>query len=223
MLLVHHLQVSQSERVVWLCEELGIDYDLKLHKRSPIFSPPEMHKLHPLAAAPIIQDGDVTLAETVACFDWIVHKHANGRLYLPPSHPKYADFLYWFHFVNGSLHPGMSRLMTLTMANVDQESMGFKFAKGKFEGYLKHVEERLSTSTWLAGEEFTAADCMLLFTPTTMRAFYPFDLSPYPNILAYIQRCVQRPAYKRYKGMADPDTPDHTQAAPPQRFTEWKK
>ena len=98
MLTVHHLGQSQSERVVWLCEELGIPYDLKIYDRDAVtrLAPPEYKALHPLGAAPVIQDGDVLLAESGAIVEYIVAKHGEGRLVLAPDHPDFAQFLYWF-------------------------------------------------------------------------------------------------------------------------------
>lgn len=95
-LTVHHLQVSQSERIVWLCEALGIDYDLKLYQRHPYLSPPEYLALHPLGAAPVItDDGGVLLAESEACVEYIIHVHGGGRLTVKPGEKNYADSLYW--------------------------------------------------------------------------------------------------------------------------------
>lgn len=98
-LTIHHLQVSQSERLVWLCEELNIDYTLEIHQRAPIFSPESLKKLHPMLAAPIIVDSNVspplTLAESGACAEYISVKYGKSQFILPPDHPNYADYLYW--------------------------------------------------------------------------------------------------------------------------------
>ncbi len=111
MLTVHHLGKSQSERIVWLCEELGIPYDLKVYDRDAVtrLAPPEYKALHPLGAAPVMQDGDVLLAESGAIVEYIVAKHGKGRLTLAPDHPDFAQFLYWFHFANGTLQPATGR------------------------------------------------------------------------------------------------------------------
>jgi glutathione S-transferase len=95
-LIVHHLGVSQSDRVVWLCEELGIDHVLKKYDRSPVLAPPELKALHPLGAAPVIEDGSVRLAESGACVEYIAQVHGGGRFTLTPGHKDYADYLYWF-------------------------------------------------------------------------------------------------------------------------------
>ena len=223
MLIVHHLGVSQSERVVWLCEELEIPYDLRIHKRDPFFSPPSIKTLHPIGAAPIIQDGDLTLAESAACIDYIIHKHGNGRLALGPTHKDYAAYLYWFHFSNGSLQPGFMRLMSLQRAGCDQSGDSYKFVARRVDGYVEHVEARLGSATWLAGDEFTAADIMTVFSFTTARAFAPYDLSPYPNILAYLQRVAKRPAYRRAHEKGDPGLPYMLDGPPPKSFAEMLK
>lgn len=95
-LIVHHLRYSQSERIPWLCEELGIDYDLKCYDRAPILSPEEYCKLHPLCAAPVINDGDLTIAESGACAEYITYKYGNGKLIVRPGEDNWTDYLYWF-------------------------------------------------------------------------------------------------------------------------------
>lgn len=95
-LTVHHLQISQSERIVWLCEALGIEYNLKLYQRHPLLSPPEYLALHPIGAAPVITDGDVTLAESVAVVEYIINVYGGGKLTVKPGEKNYADYLYWY-------------------------------------------------------------------------------------------------------------------------------
>lgn len=95
-LIVHHLGVSQSDRIVWLCEELGIDYELKKYDRSPYLAPAEYSALHPLGAAPVIEDGNVKLAESGACVEYIAQTHGKGRFIIAPGQKNYADYLYWF-------------------------------------------------------------------------------------------------------------------------------
>ncbi|KAK8016819.1 glutathione S-transferase [Apiospora rasikravindrae] len=114
VLTVHHLQVSQSERIPWLCEELGIAYELKNYQRAPALAPPEFKALHWTGSAPVITDDDgqggvLTLAESGACVQYICEKHGGGRLFPSASHPRYADFLYWFHWTNGTFTPTIGR------------------------------------------------------------------------------------------------------------------
>ncbi len=103
ILTIHHLGHSQSERIVWLCEELGIPYELVRYERDAVtrLSPPELVAMHPLGAAPLIEDGDLLLAESAAIVEYIIVRHGDGRLRLGPEHPDYAAYLFWFHFSNG--------------------------------------------------------------------------------------------------------------------------
>ncbi len=209
MLTVHHLGKSQSERIVWLCEELGIPYDLKVYDRDAVtrLAPPEYKALHPLGAAPVMQDGDVLLAESGAIVDWIIAKHGKGRLVLAPDHPDFADFLYWFHFANGTLQPATGRNMILGRLDLQADNPMLKAMKARLDLALGLLEARLAKAKYLAGSAFTTADIMAVFSLTTMRYFLPFDLSPYPAILAYLQRIAARPAYRRAMEKGDPGMP----------------
>lgn len=206
MLTVHHLGKSQSERVVWLCEELGIPYALEHYVRDSVtmLSPPELKALHPLGAAPVLTEGEVLLAESGAIFDYILAKHGHGRLVLGPSHPDFAAYLYWLHFANGTLQPSMGRNMILGRLNLPADNPVLQAMRGRLERALGLVEARLSKVAYLAGSEFTAADIMTVFSLTTMRYFMPVDLAPYPAILAYLQRIAARPAYQRAMAKGDP-------------------
>ena len=206
MLTVHHLGKSQSERVVWLCEELGLPYVLKHYVRdsATMLSPPELKALHPLGAAPVITEGEVLLAESGAIFDYILAKHGEGRLTLGPDHPDFAAYLYWLHFANGTLQPAMGRNMILSRLRLPAENPVLQAMRGRLERALGLVEARLSKVDYLAGSEFTVADIMTVFTLTTMRYFMPLDLAPYPAILAYLQRIGARPAYQQAMAKGDP-------------------
>ncbi|MDB5575275.1 MAG: glutathione S-transferase [Bradyrhizobium sp.] len=209
MLTVHHLGKSQSERIVWLCEELGIPYELKIYDRDAVtrLAPPEYKALHPLGAAPVIEDGDVLLAESGAIVDYIIAKYGKGRLTLAPEHPDFAQFLYWFHFANGTLQPATGRNMILGRLDLAADNPLLRAMKGRLELALGLVEARLAKADYLAGAEFTTADIMTVFSLTTMRYFLPFDLSSYPAILAYLQRIAARPAYQWAMQKGDPGMP----------------
>lgn len=116
MLTVHHLGRSQSERIVWLCEELELTYELKRYARDAVtmLAPPDYKALHPIGAAPVIADGDIVLAESGAIVEYIVAKYGNGRLVLRSDDSGFAQFLYWFHFANGTLQANLGRLMILS-------------------------------------------------------------------------------------------------------------
>ena len=207
MLKIHHLGRSQSERIVWLCEELGLPYELHRYVRDPVtmLSPPELRVLHPLGAAPLIEDGDLLLAESAAIVEYIIVKHGGGRLKLGPEHPDYAAFLYWFHFSNGNLQPVMGRLMMVSRAKLPADHPVQASVQGRLDRLMSLVETRLGEAPYLAGSEFTAADIMSVFSLTTMRLFQPIDLAPYPAIRAYLQRIGERPAYRRAMAAGDPD------------------
>jgi glutathione S-transferase len=209
LLTVHHLGKSQSERIVWLCEELGIPYELKHHTRDPvtILSPPELRALHPLGAAPVITDGDLLLAESAAIVEYIIAVHGGGRLARKPGDADYADYLYWFHFANGNLQPVMGRSMMMSRVGLPDDNPVLLSVKGRLERVLALIEARLDGCDYLAGSAFTAADIMSVFSLTTMRYFMPVDLSPYPAILAYLQRIAARPAYQAAMRKGDPGMP----------------
>jgi glutathione S-transferase len=206
VLIVHHLGKSQSERIVWLCEELGVPYELKVYDRDPVtrLAPPDYKALHPLGAAPVIADGDVLLAESGAIVEYIAAKYGKGRLVLQPHHPDFAQFLYWFHFANGTLQPATGRNMILGRLNLPVDNPLLAAMKGRLDLALGHLEARLAKVDYLAGRDFTTADIMLVFTLTTMRLFYSMDLKPYPAILAYLQRIGGRPAYQQAMAKGDP-------------------
>lgn len=207
ILTIHHLGHSQSERIVWLCEELGIPYELVRYERDAVtrLSPPELVAMHPLGAAPLIEDGDLLLAESAAIVEYIIVRHGDGRLRLGPEHPDYAAYLFWFHFSNGNLQPAMFRLMGMSRAGLPVDHPARAAVQLRFDRVMQLVDERLRDATHLAGREFTAADIMSVFSLTTMRLFQPVDLRPYPGILAYLQRVGERPAYRRAMAKGDPD------------------
>lgn len=206
MLTVHHLGISQSERIVWLCEELGIAYDLKRYDRDPVtrLAPAAYKALHPLGAAPVITDGDVLLAESAAVIDYIIARHGGGRLAVAADSGDFVDYLYWYHFANGTLQPAMGRGMMLAWAGVGGDNPVMQAVTRRVDLAMGAVEARLAKVPYLAGAGFSAADIMIVFTLTTMRYFQPFDLAPYPAILAYLQRIAERPAYRAAMAKGDP-------------------
>ena len=207
MLTIHHLGKSQSERILWLCEELGLPYALKRHDRDPVtnLSPPALKALHPLGAAPVITEGDLVLAESGAIMEYIIARHGGGRLALGPTHPDFTHYLYWFHFANSNLQPIMGRNMFMRRLDLPPDNPTLVSTQGRLDRALALVEARLGEAQYLAGHEFTAADIMIVFTLTTMRIFLPLDLGPYPHIRAYLGRIGEREAYRRAMHKGDPD------------------
>lgn len=209
MLTIHHLGKSQSERIVWLCEELGVPYELRHYVRDPVtkLSPPDLRALHPMGTAPVITEGDLLMAESGAIADYIIARHGGGRLALKPDHPDFAQYLYWFHFANASFQAVMGRNMIQGRLNLPADNPVVAGVAERLVRALKFVESRVAEVPYLAGAEFTAADIMIMFSLTTMRYFMPVDLAPYPHILAYIQRLAARPAYQRAMAKGDPGMP----------------
>jgi glutathione S-transferase len=207
MIKIHHLGHSQSERIVWLCEELKLPYDIVRHTRDAVtrLSPPSLKALHPLGAAPLIEEGDLLLAESAAIVEYISVVHGASALKPGPSHANYTDFLYWFHFANGNLQPTFMRLMAVTRTKLPADHPVLLATQGRFDLVLQLVEARLATVPYFAGAELTLADIMSVFTLTTARLFHPFDLAPYPHTLAYLARIGARPAYQRAMAKGDPD------------------
>lgn len=207
MLTVHHLGHSQSERVVWLMEELGLPYELRRYTRDAvtILSPPELVALHPMGAAPVISEDGLLLAESAAIVEYILARHGRGRLVVGADEPGFADFLYWFHFSNGNLQPVMSRNMLIRRLDLPADNPVRTSTEGRLTRVLGLIEARLGEHPYLAGPEFTAADIMSVFSLTTMRQFMPVDLAPYPEIRAYLARIGARPAYQRAMAAGDPD------------------
>ena len=206
MLTVHHLGKSQSERIVWLCEELGIPYELKhtVRDTKTMLAPADYKALHPIGSAPVITDGDLVLAESGAIVEYIIAKYGNDRLTLPASHPDFAQFLYWFHFANGTLQANLGRLMILNRLKLDADNPMLAATKARVDRAFDLVNARTGEAEYLAGRDFTTADIMMGFSLTTMRYFQPYDLKRCPNVVAYLARIGARPTYRRAMEKGDP-------------------
>jgi glutathione S-transferase len=207
MLTLHHLGRSQSERIVWLCEELGLDYELKRYQRRADnrLAPPEYKALHPMGTAPVLTDGDLVLGESGAICEYLIQTHGNSRLAVKRGEPGFSDYLYWFHFANGTLQPVILQVRYLERVDPSDTNGLLQAARDRFKLVFSTLEKRLGETPYLAGDALTAADIMTVFSLTTMRLFKPYDLSPWPNILAYLQRIGMRPAYRRAMQKGDPD------------------
>jgi glutathione S-transferase len=205
MLTIHHLGISQSERIVWLCEELELAYELKHYERDPVtrLSPPALLALHPLGAAPVITDGDLVLAESGAIMEYIIASMAAAVL--PLARPsRFCAIPLWFHFANGNLQPNMGRNMVLRRLNLAPDNPVLLAMRGRLDRVLDLSEKRLGEADYFAGSEFTAAYIIMVFSLTTMRVFLPIDLAPYPNMLRYLRRIGAREAYQRAMRKGDP-------------------
>ncbi len=206
MLTVHHLRISQSERIVWLLEELGLEYDLKLYNRDSEtrLAPAELKALHPMQIAPLIEDGDVLLGESGAIVEYIIGKYAPETSLVPgPDHADFADHLYWFHFANATF-------MTNGMMQIAVGALGGEMppplAKRVTNAWAQ-IEARLGEADYFGGAQLTTADIMMVFQLTTSRAFNNMTIDHLPNLQAYLKRIGARDAYQAAMAKAEPGFP----------------
>lgn len=202
MLTVHHLGISQSERIVWLCEELGLDYEFRRYERRADnrLAPDEYKALHPMGIAPVIVDGDLVLGESGAICDYIDAVHGDGRLTPDRSDPDFADHLFWFHFANGTMMAISMIEIALMMTGSDKVD----FVADRKTKAWGMVEQRLGEAAFFGGSQLTTADIMMLWSLTTARTFDQQSLGAFPNIRAYLQRIGERPAYRAAMAKAEP-------------------
>ena len=211
MIVVHHLENSRSQRVLWLLEELGLPYELKLYRRDPktMLAPPELRAVHPLGKSPVITDGDLTLAESGAILEYLADRFGAGRLAPMPATPDRLKYSDWMHYAEGSLMPPL--LMKLIFDQVERARMPF-FAKPIARGishkvsaayiapnirtHLDFLEAELKDREWFAGSAFSAADVQLSFPLEAARARGGLDKSR-PRLIAWLDRIHARPAYQR--------------------------
>jgi glutathione S-transferase len=202
MLTVHHLRISQSERIVWLCEELGLDYELKLYTRRQDnnLAPDEYKALHPMGIAPVITDGELVLGESGAICEYIDRRFGGSTLTPGPDHLDFAGHLFWFHFSNATfLTNGMMSLVVARMGGEMPEFVADRVAKA-----WSLAETRLGETEFFGGGQLTTADIMMRFNLTTSRMFNGASLERFPNISAYLKRIGERAAYQRAMAKCEP-------------------
>jgi glutathione S-transferase len=204
MLTVHHLGVSQSERIVWLCEELGIDYELKRYERRTDnrLAPDAYKSLHPMGIAPVISDGALVLGESGAICDYVCARYGEGRLTPAPDHPDFADHLFWFHWSNGTFMATL--MMQLVLSGDSGNNPAAPFVQDRSKRAWAMVEERLGQTPFFGGAQLTTADIMMVYCLTTSRAFRGTSIDQYSNVRKYLGRIGERPAYQRAMAKAEP-------------------
>jgi glutathione S-transferase len=203
MLTVHHLGISQSERIVWLCEELGLDYELKRYDRRADnrLAPDEYKALHPMGIAPVISDGDLVLGESGAICDYLRERYGKGKLAPAADDPDFAGHLFWFHWSNGTF---MTTLMMQLVLGGSKDNPAAPFVADRSRRAWAMAEQRLGEAPFFGGRELSTADIMMVYCLTTSRAFRGNKLDGFPNLLAYLRRIGERPAYQRAMAKAEP-------------------
>jgi len=209
MIIVHHLNNSRSQRVLWLLEELGVPYEVKRYERdaATMLAPPELRAIHPLGKSPVITDGDKTIAETGAIVDYLIETYGQGRLIPAPGTAERLRYTYWLHYAEGSAMtplllklvfmalptraPGLLRGLIKAVANKAQSS----FIDPQLKTHVDYWDAELGKSAWFAGQHFTAADIMMSF-PLEAGAARAGAASR-PRVKAFLEAIHARPAYRQ--------------------------
>ena len=196
MLTVHHLENSRSQRVLWLLEELGVEYDVRNYQRDSEtnLAPPELLEIHPLGKSPVITDGQFTIIESGAIIDYIVRHYGEGRLAPVPGTSAYEDYLQWMHYAEGSaMLPLMLKMYTGRLP--DGGAALQPRIHSELDNHLGFMNRALETSDWFVDNEFSAADIQLSFVPQVGKLLYGLD--SFPELEAFLSRIHARPAYQR--------------------------
>lgn len=193
MITLHYLKQSCSHRIVWLLEELGLDYELKIYDREPEtgFAPAELKAQHPLGKAPVLQDGHLVLAEGNAIIQHLLDRYDEGRLVPASKSDEYSNYLYWLS-ISASLFS--ANLMQLLAKQGDLGAYN-EYAKAQTALYFAHIEQTLKGKKWIVAEQLTGADFSLSF-PLQWGKNY-LDLTNYPNIQRYLAQIESYPSYQK--------------------------
>ncbi|MET0981182.1 MAG: glutathione S-transferase [Telluria sp.] len=211
MITVHHLNNSRSQRILWLLEELGLEYEIKKYQRDPktMLAPPELKAVHPLGKSPVITDGDTTVAESGAIVEYLIERYGNGRMVPPAGTPDRLKYTFFLHFAEGSAMPPL--LMKLVFDRMENGPMPFfvkpvaraiarkvkdGFVNPNIKGQLDYLEAELASREWFAGSELTGADIQMSFPLEAAASRAGLD-AQYPRLSAFLQRIHARPAYVR--------------------------
>ena len=211
MIVVHHLNNSRSQRVLWLLEELGLPYEIKHYQRDAktMLAPPELRAVHPLGKSPVITDGANVLAESGAILEYLVERHGEGRFAPKAGTPDRVRYTYWMHYAEGSLMPPL--LMKLVFDQIAKAKMPFivrpvargiadrvrrSFVVPQIERHLDYLEGELRERDWFAGHAFSAADVQMSFPLEAAQARGGLDARR-PRLMDFLARVRARPAYQR--------------------------
>ncbi|QYM67213.1 glutathione S-transferase [Pseudomonas sp. So3.2b] len=196
MMIVHHLNNSRSQRILWLLEELGLPYALKRYQRDPKtnLAPPELKAINALGKSPVLEDGSRVVIESGAIVDYLIRRHGQGRLQPDPATAAYDTYVQWLHFAEGSA-------MLPLMLNLYVSRLGDAGAplhpriESELANYLGYLNDALAQSPYLLGEELSGADIQMSFIGEIAKA--QGKLPAYPNLAAWVQRFQARPAYRK--------------------------
>lgn len=208
MITIHHLGVSQSDRVVWLMEELGLPYKLQWYDRGEDFlAPPEYRALHPAGTAPIIEDGDLVLGESTAIVEYISQQHGQGKLSVPVGDPDYPHYLYWMQFNNNLQSALFIKVAFQSVgAELNDENPMMATTQRREDGIYNALEQRLGESEYLGGSQFSCADIMSMFNLTSLAMLGARTIDDsMPNTKRYLQNVTARAAYKKAMSIAGPE------------------
>jgi len=195
-IIVHHLENSRSQRVLWMLEELDLPYAVKRYERNAktMLAPPELKRVHPLGKSPVIDDDGTIVAETGAIVEYLVDK-ADGRLGPPARRDDALRYRFWLHYAEGSLMPPLLVKLVLSRVPVMGKAAQ-KRIQPMIDVHLDHVESALAERPWFAGEAMTAADIMMSFPLEAARARAGLGASR-PHTIAWLDTIHARPAYQR--------------------------
>jgi glutathione S-transferase len=196
MLVVHHLNESRSQRILWLLEELEVPYEIKFYQRDPItrLAPPELKAVHPLGKSPVVTEGDLTVFESGAIIDYIIRRHGGGRLAPDPATTDYDRYVSWLHYAEGSA-------MLPLMVNMYVMRLGEGGAPlqpritSEIDNHIGFVNASLEGRDYLVGDSLTGADINASFVAEVTKAFGRLD--EFPNLKAWIGHLHARPAWKK--------------------------
>jgi glutathione S-transferase len=196
-IIVHHLNNSRSQRVLWMLEELGLPYEIKRYQRDAktMLAPPELKQVHPLGKSPVIEDtdGEGAIAETGAIVEYLVDK-ADGRLGAPAKRADALRYRFWLHYAEGSLMPPL--LLKLVVGRIPiMGKAAVKRIQPMIDVHLDYVESELAKRPWFAGDQMTAADIMMSFPLEAARSRAGLDTSR-PATIAWLAKVHARPAYQ---------------------------
>jgi glutathione S-transferase len=194
MIIVHHLENSRSQRILWLLEELGLDYEVKRYERDrkTMLAPPSLRRVHPLGKSPVIEDEGRVIAETGAIVEYLVEK-AEGRLGPPGNREAVLRYRQFLHYAEGSMMPPLLALLVVNRLGLLGRPARAPVQK-MLDQHLDWLETELASRDWFAGDEFTAADIMMSFPLEASRSRAGLD-SRRPHLVDWLERIHARPAY----------------------------